>query len=73
MNGLNAIVIDGKVYEAFPTTRSISCGKCDLRYVCDEHSYDPCNDMSKLFDTYIDDAYWHFRFNQELTDKLNEK
>ncbi len=70
MNGLNAIVVDGKVYEAIPTVRYSDCGECDLKEICDAHAHDPCNDVGKIFDTYIDDAQWHFRYNQELTDKL---
>lgn len=58
MNGLNAIVLNGKVYEAVPDK---SCDSCDFdKDVTTCQLYcDACN--------YMDCA---FRFSQSLTDKL---
>lgn len=73
MDNINGIVLQGKFYEAISTVRYSCCKDCDLSEVCQEHAYDFCNDCGKIFDTYIDDANWHFRFSQELTDKINGK
>ena len=69
---MNGIIIDGKVYEAMPTVCYSVCAACDLSEVCDAHAHDICNDCSKIFDTYIDDPCWHFRFSQSLTDKISK-
>lgn len=68
---MNGIIIDGKVYEAGPSGGYSNCDGCDLTEVCDAHAHDICNDCSTIFDTSIDDPCWHFRFSQELTDKIN--
>ncbi len=61
MNGLNAIVIDGKCYEAIPEK---TCDSCDFdknvtacQLYCDACKYMDCA----------------FRFNLELTDKLTRE
>lgn len=69
---MNGIIIDGKVYEAVSSTKHSYCSACDMNEVCKAHAYDFCNDCSKIFDTYIDDPCWHFRFSQELTDKIKK-
>lgn len=69
---MNGIIIDGKVYEAVPTVGYSVCAACDLSEVCDARAHDICNDCSKIFDTYIDDPCWHFRFSQSLTNKISK-
>ena len=69
---MNGIIIDGKVYEAVPTISYSDCTTCDLNEVCEAHAHDICNDCAKVFDTNIDDAYWHFCYSQELSDKIKK-
>lgn len=64
MNGLYGIIISGKVYEAVETGNEITCSNCELKGKCDNiESWDACEEVFGL------DS--HFRFSQELTDKLN--
>lgn len=66
MNGLNGIIISGKVYESVLTGNEITCSKCELKSKCDNiESWDVCGVV------FGNDS--HFRYSQELTDKLNEK
>ncbi len=64
MNGLNAIVIDGKCYELLPSCQR-PCSACDLHERCYTNGrYAPAC-VAFGYNKYI------FRFSQELTDKLN--
>ncbi len=68
MNGLNAIIKDGKVYEVVPYSLN-ACDKCDLKKECDQVTQRYCL-ADKLFGC---DGMRIFRFSQELTDKLNKE
>lgn len=61
MNGLNGIIVSGKVYEA---VKGSECDECD----CDNDARAclKCNHICQLWECV-------FRFSQELTDKINEK
>ncbi len=66
MNGLNAIVVDGKVYEAVEIKDQNPCISCDLEEIC----------LQKSLETecqHILGSYKCFIFSQELTDKLNKE
>ncbi len=66
MKGINAIVIEGKVYELLPRC-GCSCLTCALYKRCYANGrYAPAC-VAFGYDKYI------FRFSQTLTDKLNEK
>ncbi|MDE7402775.1 MAG: hypothetical protein K2M87_05125 [Muribaculaceae bacterium] len=74
MNGLNGIIISGKIYEAVWTTeRSFDCHQCHLNEICYDHAHDFCNDFVKVVDDpkQREDSFPYFRFSQELTDKIN--
>lgn len=66
MNGLNGIIIRGKVYETVGKGQH-NCSDCAL--------YDHCK--AKGCNTVACDVFGYgnyiFRFSQELTDKLNSK
>lgn len=69
MNGLNGIIINGKVYEAVKRG-SYHCSDCAL--------YQECNDkwlrsMKLLCEPIADKERILFRFSQTLTDKLNRQ
>ena len=64
MNGLNGIIINGKVFEAVKDKED-SCLNCDL---IDDTRECPCRDFC------FQQGWCNiFRFSQTLTDKLNEK
>ncbi len=65
MNGLNAIIKDGKVYEAVLTSNVISCDGCDF-YIPIVTTECPYARMC-LANACI------LRFSQSLTDNINEK
>ena len=62
MNEINAIIIDGKVYEATESKES-SCLTCDL---IDDTGGCPCRDFC-----FEQGRCNVFRYSQSLTDKLN--
>lgn len=64
MNGLNGIIIDGKIYVATEDNKS-SCLKCDL---IGERGECPCRDFC-----FGQGRCNIFRYSQELTDKINRK
>ena len=64
---LNGIIVDGKVYTAemgHPDYISL-CTKCDLSDYCEHTDREVCASISLPTD--------HFRFNQQLTLKLNQQ
>lgn len=61
MEKLNAIVVEGKVYEAKPEIKQTSCEGCELR----------TSDISCSFSDVCYDWRCIFRYSQTLTDKLN--
>ncbi len=67
MNGLNAIIKNGIVYEvvSYPYNH---CELCELKAECDSVGHSCLAD--ELFGC---DGMPIFRFNQELTDKLNKE
>ena len=69
MNGLNGIILDGKVYKVIEGY-DIMCKLCDIREFCEKQFNDYnvyiCHGLSE------DDPVY-FRFSQSLTDKINEK
>ncbi len=65
MNGINAIVINGKVYEAVEINDGDPCKSCYFRYKCEDSDLqDHCCDFV---------GNLSFRFSQSLTDKLNKE
>lgn len=69
MNGLNGIIIDGKVYESMIGFDPSQCNHCDLSDICDKYFDDPKEDYPcKLFSC----TKVYFRHSQSLTDKLNK-
>ncbi|MDE7180078.1 MAG: hypothetical protein K2N88_02635 [Muribaculaceae bacterium] len=66
MNGLNGIIVDGKVYEAVDRG-AFSCKGCDLYKRCHTNVRYASACIAFGYDRYI------FRFSQSLTDKINEK
>ena len=64
MNGINGIILDGKVYEA-TEGKEYSCMTCDL---IDDESDCVCRDFC-----FNQGRCNVFRFSQSLTDKINEK
>lgn len=67
MNGINGIIYCGKVYKAVKCNAPCECKGCDLK---DECGF-TLSAKSVCFD--ILEPGYHFRFSQELTDKINEK
>lgn len=65
MNEINAIIIDGKVYEAVEKGIGKRCFDCDLKEWCATSVQ--CNYCHSIDDN------TYFRYSQELTDKLNSK
>ena len=64
MNGLNGIIIDGKVYEVADSgTIAFECKDCAIREKCDPGVLSLCFDVLPI--------NHHFRFSQSMTDKLN--
>lgn len=58
---INGIIIDGKVYEPIYETDDCGCEDCALKdFICNLEDYCIVNSC-------------HFRFSQELTDKINER
>lgn len=66
MEKINAIIIDGKVYEIVETDE-LSCNGCVLSGKCKD-IYLPCADY-----LLPKGRMAIYRFSQELTDKLNDK
>ena len=71
MDGLNGIILNGKVYETIDTDlKTPFCNFCDIKEFCDKQYWDYnvyiCHGLSE------DDPIY-FRFSQTLTDKLNGK
>ena len=63
MNGLNGIIISGKVYEAVEEEAFSSCKGCAFRSRKSSCKYSNlCMDNDTIF-----------HFSQSLTDKINEK
>lgn len=65
MNRLNAIIKDGKVYEAVLTSDVMSCGGCDF--------YKPIVYTGCPYAKMCLSLCCIFRFSQSLTDKLNKE
>lgn len=61
MNGINAIVIEGKVYE---TLTSGCCPECD---------FDNDGKNCRMYRDICDELNCAFRFSQTLTDKINKE
>ena len=61
MNGINGIILDGRVYELFVNTDPKVCGGCELgnNGRCYAPHWIDCNNVL-------------FRFSPTLTDKLNK-
>ncbi len=64
MNGLNAIIKDGKVYEVKLSTSGNPCEECDVKRDC---AFVNC----RSFDRAYTDCY--LKYSQSLTDKLNKQ
>lgn len=64
---INAIIIDGKVYEAVKG----ECQDCALRMQCREE--DVFNEFCNFFEGYNIRNAHNFRYSQSLTDKLNNQ
>lgn len=67
MNGLNAVVIDGKCYESVIKKNGNPCIDCELLD-------DICNNCGLMdFCLGMGGQNSFFRFSQSLTDKLNKQ
>lgn len=66
----NAIIIDGKVYEAVPRN-SWRCQDCILTPVCDSEKFEHVD--VGLCEAIFKKQNIKFRFSQTLTDKINGK
>ena len=66
---INAIIIDGKVYEIAHKGYGSTCDTCDLDPICLDNNFllGCCQALSKV------DVTLNFRYSQELTDKISEK
>ena len=62
MNGLNGIIVDGKVYEMVEENGISSCKGCAFRFHFHCDYSELCMKHDKIF-----------RYSQSLTDKINEK
>lgn len=68
MNGLNGIIVDGKVYEVVDSgTTAFECKDCAIREKCDLLP----GALSLCFN--VLPINHHFRYSKELTDKINRQ
>ena len=64
MNGINGIIIDGKVYEVVGKDNANPCDGCSLT--------DDCGIYGIIDFCMFHGNSTHFRYSQSLTDKLNK-
>lgn len=67
---INGIIINGKVYVA--DSAHCDCPECDLALTCKDFTEKTLDVLCAAFGADMDNDFG-YRFDQQLTDKLNDK